>query len=113
MEILSKKVFKKSESFKDFENLKSLSYENTLNKIFQIYEKNQIYLKEKFDHHFMSILNEAINDLKNKRKNSDMFDLKKNTLMEINSFSNDIDIMKYLIHRYRYEIFPQKKVYNC
>ena len=58
----------------------------------------------------MSILNEAINDLKNKRKNSDMFDLKKNTLMEINSFSNDIDIMKYLIHRYRYEIFPQKKI---
>ena len=110
MEILNKKVFKKSESFKDFENLKSLSYEHTLKKIFQIYEKNQIYLKEKFDHHFISILNKSISDLKNKQKNPYMFDLKKNTLMEINSYSNDMDVMKYLIHRYRYEIFPEKKI---
>ena len=104
------KVFTKSDSFKNFKNLKKLNYKDTLNKIFNIYEKNHSLVKQRFDSNFQKILNKSLEDLKSKNKSNTTFDLHENTLMEINSYSKDLDIIKYLVHRYRYEIFPQKKI---
>ena len=54
------KVFTKSDSFKNFKNLKKLNYKDTLNKIFNIYEKNHSLVKQRFDSNFQKILNKSL-----------------------------------------------------
>ena len=51
-----------------------------------------------------------LDDLFSENKKSDFcFTLKENSIAELNTFEN-LDVLKYLIHRYRYEIYPQKKI---
>ena len=57
------------------------------------------------------ILNNVKSDLLNKKNITDnqIFDLKDNVIDELLTFE-DKDILKYLVHRYRYEIYPIKKI---
>ena len=51
-----------------------------------------------------------IEDLFSQNGNTtNQFSLKENSIAELNTFEN-IDVLKYLVHRYRYEIYPQKKI---
>ncbi len=47
-----------------------------------------------------------LNDKKNYKKD---FDISQHVVDEINTLA-DKEVLKYLIHRYRYEVFPEKKI---
>ncbi len=50
-------------------------------------------------------------ELKPQDINANSFKLRENTIAEINTFNSESEIIKYLINRYKYEIFPtQKKI---
>ena len=57
------------------------------------------------------ISDRILKDLKDKNKENldTKFIIKKNTVAEINSFETKKDIINYLIHRYKYEVFPSTK----
>ena len=56
------------------------------------------------------ILNTVKKDLLNPNENDDnIFKLNDNVIDELISFEKK-DILNYLVHRYRYEIFPKKKI---
>ena len=80
-----------------------------MTKILQILENDKLLklLNEKE----IEIINKIKTDLRKKDKaiNSDTFRLKKNTIAEINSVPHETEIINYLIHRYKYEIFPITK----
>ena len=104
------KIFKKFQSFQKLKISKTSSEKETLENIQKILRENSNNLKKHFSMQHQKILNQALNDLFSKKgdKNNSQFSLKENSLAEINTMQG-IDILKYLIHRYRYEIFPQKK----
>ena len=56
------------------------------------------------------LLNKALEDLSNKEKkiNEPIFKLTEYVLAEISSIP-DKQLLKYIVHRYRYEIFPETK----
>ncbi len=106
---IEKKVYKKFQSFNNFSNSNKILAEQILNKIFKTYSLNLNQLKKIYSPNYLEILSNAIEDLKkNKIEHKHQFTLKENSLAEISSFEG-VDMLKYLIHRYRYEIFPQKK----
>ena len=104
------KTYQKKDSFLKLENKKQ-DHETTVlvTKILQILENDKLLklLNEKE----LEIINKIKTDLRKKDKaiNSDTFRLKKNTIAEINSFNHETEIINYLIHRYKYEIFPITK----
>ena len=109
---IEKKVYKKFQSFNNFSNSNKILAEQILNKIFKTYSLNLNQLKKIYSPNYLEILSNAIEDLKkNKIEHKHQFTLKENSLAEISSFEG-VDMLKYLIHRYRYEIFPQKKIYR-
>ena len=63
---------------------------------------------EKYSDHKRKIISKALNDICSDQDGEDMFKLKDNTIAELKSI-NEEDYLEYLFHRYRYEIFPQKK----
>ena len=100
------KTYTKKDSFLKFENrekfeknidkklLNLLSVENNL-KFFNTKEK---------------VIIERIKiDLLENRNLPNRLTLKDNTIAELNSFQKEYDIINYLIHRYKYEIFPVTK----
>ena len=105
------KIFKKFQSFQKLKISKISSEKETLENIQKIFQENSNNLNKHFSMQHQKILTQALNDLFSNKgdKNNFQFSLKENSLAEINTMQG-IDILKYLIHRYRYEIFPQKKI---
>ena len=105
------KIFKKFQSFQKLKISKISSEKETLENIQRIFQANSNNLNKHFSMQHQKILTQALNDLFSNKgdKNNFQFSLKENSLAEINTMQG-IDILKYLIHRYRYEIFPQKKI---
>ena len=102
-----KKVYKKKDSFleKSFLNNVESSFIQNIQKL----RSNEIYTK-KFDKYKLEIIDRAISDCVNQllNKKSD-FNIKNNSLAEIKTLPKN-KILDYLFHRYRYEIFPDKKI---
>ncbi len=104
------KVFKKFQSFQELKISKNSSLKNILEKIHKIFRENSKKLDNHFSKKDQKLLSIVLEDLFSENKKSDLcFTLKENSIAELNTFEN-LDILKYLIHRYKYEIFPQKKI---
>ena len=101
------KAYKKKNSFleKSFSN--SID-EKFVNKI-QTLRANEKYVKI-LSKYKLNIIDKAIKDCVNQFLNKETeFNIKNNSLAEINSLSDD-KVLDYLFHRYRYEIYPDKKL---
>ncbi len=103
-----KKIYQKAFSF---ENFVSSSSENVIeikkNLVTLLSDKNNLSnLKSKdFD-----VVEKIKTDLKNTiNDNQDLFDLKPNVIDELKIIEKD-KIPQYLVSRYKYEIFPRKKI---
>ncbi len=102
-----KKVYKKKDSFleKSFLNKVESSFIQNIQKL----RSNNIYTNE-FDKYKLEVIDKAISDcvdqLSNKKSD---FNIKNNSLAEIKTLPKN-KILDYLFHRYRYEIFPDKKI---
>lgn len=103
------KIYKKHNSFHSFKTKGSNSTKKTIERI--IKTKNN---KENFN--LLStvhkqILKVAMNDLIGEKKitSKQVFKLSENVISEIETL-NDKLILKYIVHRYRYEVYPQKKI---
>ena len=104
------KVFKKFQSFQELKISKNSSLKKILEKIYRIFKENSEKLNNNFSTENQKLLKIVLDDLFSENKKSDFcFTLKENSIAELNTFEN-LDVLKYLIHRYRYEIYPQKKI---
>jgi len=103
------KTYRKKDSFVFFKNTKGTSLDEAEKKLIEILSSEDNI--SSYDNADKDILRRISQDLLNpqNKKNQNCFSLKKNTLAELNSFENDREITTYLVHRYRYEIFPVTK----
>lgn len=105
-----KKIYKKHNSFISLKGKYAEDYKDFLKK-FNIVLKNSNL--EKFNSDEKKIIKDIKNDISIDEKDSsdvsNKFQIKQNVIDEIKTIE-DKDLLKYLIHRYRYEIFPQKKI---
>ncbi len=101
-------IYKKFQSFENFKNINQFNTGKIEQKIFNIYKELNLKLTENFNEKDVMLLKKIITDLKSKNKNENTFSLKPNSIAEINTFEN-LDILKYLISRYKYEIYPKTK----
>ena len=102
------KVFKKFQSFQELKISKNSSLKKILEKIYRIFKENSEKLDNFFSTENQKLLKIVLDDLFSENKKSDFcFTFKENSIAELNTFEN-LDVLKYLIHRYRYEIYPQK-----
>ena len=98
-------TYAKHNSFKNFKSKSNLSIDQAINKILKV-KKNKNILSSLSNPH-KKILDRAIFDLtENKKKIK--FKLSENVLSEISTLPEAL-LLKYIVHRYRYEIFPQTK----
>ena len=100
--------YKKHNSFVNFSVKDKDKKEKITKKIISLIENGNL---NNFSINHRKILNNVKSDLLNKKNITDnqIFDLKDNVIDELLTFE-DKDILKYLVHRYRYEIFPIKKI---
>ena len=100
------KTYKKKDSFVKLENKKNFAI-NSLNKTI-ITALNNENIINSLNNDEKDIVKSLKKDFLNNSKENDpkIFTLKENTIAEINTFSESKDIIKYLINRYKYEIFP-------
>ena len=70
-----------------------------------------ILITKKLSFEYKKLLQKAVQDLTNNSESSSKikFNLKSNVVAEIETVA-DSDLPRYLVHRYRYEIFPQTKI---
>ena len=101
-------IYKKFQSFENFKNINQLNTDEIEQKIFNIYKEFKMKLPKTFNEKDKILLEKIITDLKSKNKNENAFSLKPNSIAEINTFKN-LDTLKYLISRYKYEIYPKTK----
>ena len=101
-------IYKKFQSFDNFKNINNFNKKNIEEKIFKTYEKFKPKLSSCIEPKDLDILSKIILDLKSSVNDETNFSLKPNSIAEINTFEN-IDILKYLISRYKYEIYPSVK----
>ncbi len=105
---INKIIYKKHQSFSSFVNKKKYLISDAINEI----EKLDIskYLKT-FSTKEIKIFRILLENLKNNKSNSDetIFKLNENSIAEYYSFDEEKDKILYLIHRYKYDIFPAKK----
>ena len=111
--ITKSSTYNKHNSFFSFSSLnKNLEDKKIIDKIDNLYsQKTGI---NKINNDDQLVLKEAIKDLKqeNNFKRGDSFSLTKNVIDEITSLSDD-QILRYLVFRYKYEIYPKiKKIDN-
>ena len=102
------KIYKKFNSFSDLK-VKNEIEKNTfllqLKEILEEENKKNILKKDK-----KKIFNTIFSDLfKTTDKKNIKFSLSPNVIKEIQTLNRD-QVINYLIHRYRYEIFPQLKI---
>ena len=97
------KVYKKKNSFTE-KNFNNLIEKKLVDKIISL-RSNPKILKNLNDYK-LKIIDQAINDSFNSSENKiNKFTIKDNSLAEIEILSEE-NILEYLFHRYRYEVFP-------
>ena len=105
------KIYKKHNSFvslrgkyeDDYNNfLKRLKPLLTDDKLKKLNLTNKKIIKKIQADIFVDNLNNNLNDISK-------FTIKQNVIDEVKTI-NDNDLLRYLIHRYRYEIYPEKKI---
>tara|TARA_B100001057_G_scaffold501262_1_gene622817 strand:+ start:11195 stop:12355 length:1161 start_codon:yes stop_codon:yes gene_type:complete len=105
---ISKKIFKKKDSFLHFKNTGKKSWKVESEKILNFLNKSN-YLNTLNDQE-KDIILRIKKDLKLLDDSKDnLFLLKNNSIVEFNTYDNESDKIQYLIHRYRYDIFPSTK----
>ena len=105
---MDKNFYKKHNSFFSFKEKNINIVKSTLDRILRV-KNNKLGLLSLSSNH-QKLLDQAIKDLFNKGNviEEPIFQLSQNVLAEIATLA-DKDILKYIVHRYRYEIFPQTK----
>ena len=103
-----KEVYKKHNSFFSFKGKNVDILQSTINRILSVKEKKLGLSFLSSDH--KKLLDKATKDLSNKadKTKEPIFQLSENVIAEIASLP-DKYLLKYIVHRYRYEIFPQTK----
>ena len=105
------KTYQKRDSFLKLKNKKIFEFENLNKKILSLLKNKN--LTQNFNSEETLIINSLIDDFtQNKKKDNNdnkIFKLRENTIAEINTITNEIEIINYLINRYKYEIFPITK----
>ena len=101
-------MYKKHDSFLVLKHKKNQKVNSIIDRI--IKTSKDISIVEKLSLESQKILTNVIKDLLSDTNSSSKtkFNLKSNVIAEINTIA-DSDLPKYLVHRYRYEIFPQTK----
>ena len=101
------KTYQKKDSFIKLKSKKNLEKDYLTKKIQKLLDNNKIV--KSLDNEEKDIVVYLKKDFSalDKKNDPKCFKLKTNTIAEINTFDNDADIIKYLIHRYKYEIFPK------
>ena len=99
----------KFNSFHSFETYNDSSNKEILEKIILL-SKDQKKIS-KFSEYKKKIIFQALNDLTNQNDNeeNDKFKLKQISISELDSLGEEY-YLDYIFHRYRYEIFPKKKI---
>ena len=102
--------------YKKHDSFYALSHKKQQEKIINILERIKKTSKDtsitnKLSSKYQELLKKIIVDLfeKNLSSSKIKFNLKTNVIAEIDTI-DDLDLPRYLVHRYRYEIFPQKKI---
>ena len=103
------KKYIKFNSFVNFkQSKKNINKKNTEERIVNIYKKDSFLYK--LTEYKKKIIKEAISDLSyDTNEILPKFQLTKNVIAEIDNLKDE-DVLNYIFHRYRYEIFPQKKI---
>ena len=101
-------MYQKHDSFVAIKHKEDKKINLAINRIVKV-AKDSLKLKE-LSLASQEIFKKAINDLTDKKNinKKNKFILKSNVVAEINTIE-DKYLPKYLVHRYRYEIFPQTK----
>ena len=104
-------VYKKHNSFLSLKGKNEIDIKKITSEILELYDSSNLDL---FNQDQKKILKIIIKDLKDSINEevddkSEKFNLKQNVIDEIKIIDSK-DILRYLIHRYRYEIFPKKKI---
>lgn len=97
-------TYNKHNSFLTIRSNKTVDEGLIVKLIKDIYSNNKHLLSE----YENEIILKAINELQEKDDHNNFF-LTQNVIDEITSLDND-EILRYIFHRYRYEIFPKKKI---
>ena len=102
-------MYKKHNSFFALKHKKNKEINSAIDRINKVVSNNSIVDKLSLEN--KKILNKVIKDLtaEDNKLKKENFNLKSNVIAEINTI-NDFDLPRYLVHRYRYEIFPQTKI---
>ena len=101
--------YKKHNSFTSLKGKNIINVKNVTSKIIRLYKNSDLKI---FDTNQKNILKDILSDLNENINIKDeglKFNLKQNVLDEIHTI-DDKDLLRYLIHRYRYEIYPKKKI---
>ena len=99
--------YNKYNSFVTFKGLAGKKTDNPKEKINLLYKNKTGINNLKND--YISVLEKVILDLNNDSKKETSFSLTENVIDEINTIEDD-KILNYLVHRYRYEIYPKLKI---
>ena len=100
------KSYAKHNSFKNFKSKISLNLDQTINKILEVKKSTKILSNLSVKHR--EILDKALSDLMEKNEKKIRFKLSEHVLSEIHTLPES-SLLKYIVHRYRYEMFPQIK----
>ena len=103
---MNKEIYKKHNSFFSFKGKETDKIKLTYKRILNV-KKNKLGLESLSQDH-QKLLDKALRDLSNEGKKIEepIFKLSENVLAEISSLP-DKNLLKYIVHRYRYEIFPK------
>jgi len=101
-------MYKKHDSFFTLKHKRNQKINQTVDRI--IKSSKNITVVKKLSLAHQKILMKATSDLLNNTQSTSKtkFNLKSNVIAEINTIV-DSDLPRYLVHRYRYEIFPETK----
>mgnify|MGYP001268447669 CR=1 FL=1 len=101
-----KKIYEKSYSFENFISKSKQNLDQLKSFLINLIEKKLI--ENKFENSTESILKQIKIDLSDQNTGSDRFSLRPNVIDEL-KLIEEKQITDYLVGRYRYEVFPQKK----
>ena len=102
-------MYEKHDSFFTLKHKKNQKNSQIIDRIIRISKNTSIVENLSLAH--QKLLTNVTRDLSNNGQSTSKtkFNLKSNVIAEINTIA-DSDLPRYLVHRYRYEIFPQTKI---
>ena len=102
-------MYEKHDSFFTLKHKKNQKNSQIIDRIIRISKNTSIVENLSLAH--QKLLTNVTRDLSNNGQSTSKtkFNLKSNVIAEINTIV-DSDLPRYLVHRYRYEIFPQTKI---